>query len=119
MGYILQLGVAPNTYLGFRCATPEMDCYDGEIYIDTLEGWEQVAPPPPPPTPLEKREQLIQLFAQQPLAVRAAYSGVAANIYTALGSHDVELALYWLNEAAQLPTTDATLIATMVQVLEG
>jgi hypothetical protein len=39
MGYILKLSNKPQTYTGYRSATPDMDVHDGEQYVDTLEGW--------------------------------------------------------------------------------
>jgi hypothetical protein len=57
MGYILQLGTKPQHYTGFRCATPDMEVHDGELYVDSLEGW-QWEEAPTPPTPLSVLAEL-------------------------------------------------------------
>jgi len=119
MGYIIALGQAPNTYTGFRAATADMEVNEGELFVESLEGWSQEAPPVLPPTPHQKKEQLVGLFSQLPLATRAGFADVASKVYNALDIADVELAVYFVTLAGQAPNADAQLITAMLAILEA
>ncbi|MFM7389686.1 MAG: hypothetical protein ACKO34_03550 [Vampirovibrionales bacterium] len=119
MGYVIILGQAPNTYIGFRATSEEMEANAGELFIETLEGWSQEAPPTPPISPQQKRGQLIALFSELPLATRAAFADVSSKVYTALEIGDVALAVYFVTLAGQNPNADTQLIQMMLDVLNA
>lgn len=118
-GYIITLGERPNTYTGLRYATSISQISLGELFVESLEGWSQEAPPVLPPTPHQKKEQLVGLFSQLPLATRAGFADVASKVYNALDIADVELAVYFVTLAGQAPNADAQLIQQLLNILEA
>lgn len=118
MGYLITLGQAPNTYIGFRAANEEMEANEGEVLVETLEGYTQELPTLPP-TPQQKKQALVALFSELPLATRAGFADVASKVYNALDIGDVELASYFVALAGQNPNADTQLIQAMLNTLEG
>lgn len=66
MGYIIVLGQAPNTYTGFRAATIDMPVGEGELFVETLEGWSQEVVTLPP-TPLSVLSELEAWAGAKPV----------------------------------------------------
>lgn len=118
MGYIVTLGQAPNTYTGFRAASEDMEANAGELFVESLDGWSQEAITFPP-TPQQKKQELVALFSELPLATRAGFADVASKVYNALDVGDVELATYFVTLAGQDPNADAQLIQQMLNILEA
>jgi hypothetical protein len=121
LGYILvQYNLDTKRYQGFRMGEEDTIQSPDELFVTMEEFalWTHYQPPPPI-GPHEKREQLIQLFAQSSLPVRIAFADVATKVYTALGSEDVELAIHFVNEAGKTPGANQAVIAAMLSVLEG
>lgn len=115
-GYLITLGQAPNTYTGFRTAFSDMPANDGEIFLETLEGYMQEIPVMPP-TPQQKKQDLVALFSELPLATRAGFADVASKVYNAIDIGDVELAIHFVTQAGQDPNANQELITTMLNIL--
>lgn len=66
MEYIITLGQAPNTYTGFRAATIDMPVGEGELFVESLEGWSQEVVTPPL-TPLSVLAELEEWTGAKPI----------------------------------------------------
>lgn len=116
MGYIITKGKAPKTYLGYRCATSDMEVNQGEKFIESLEGYSQEVLELPL-TLEDKRLQLVDSFKALPIQTRVAFQTVAVTVDTALKLGDVELALYNLEGAKTVEGANVALLQSMIDLI--
>jgi hypothetical protein len=95
-GYIITLGSAPKTYTGYRMATSDMEVFQGEKFIKSLNGYSQEVPESPQ-TPQDKLRELTTLMGTLDLPTQANFLPVSSGVETALNAGNVPLAVFVVN----------------------
>lgn len=65
-GYIITLGQTPDTYTGLRYSTSGSQLNEGELFVESLEGWSQEVVTLPP-TPLSVLAELEAWAGAKPV----------------------------------------------------
>jgi hypothetical protein len=95
-GYIINLGIAPKTYTGYRMATSDMEVSEGEKFIKSLNGYSQEVLELPQ-TPQNKLRELVALMKTLDLPTQASFLPVSSGVETALNAGNVPLAVFVVN----------------------
>lgn len=116
MGYIVTLGQEPNTYKGWRAATEDFEVNQGELFVETLEGY---TPEATKPTGPEIASTITSLLLELPLATQAGFSQATATIGYFLDKNNPALALALLQEVSVPQNLEPLKAAVAAEIQKG
>jgi glutamate mutase epsilon subunit len=95
-GFIITLGTTPKSYTGYRMATSDMEVFQGEKFIKSLNGYSQEILAFPQ-TPQDKLRELTVLISTLDDETQADFLSASAGIATALNAGQVGVAIVVVN----------------------
>jgi glutamate mutase epsilon subunit len=116
-GFIVTKGTKAKTYIGYRCATDDMEVNEGEQFIESLEDWSQEVLELPK-SPQDKLRELTALISTLDNETQADFLSASAGIATALNAGQVGVAIVVVNRIdtqgdAQLDALKQTVLAIL------